>query len=85
MTNFVQEYGFSQVVDFPTRRHNTLDVFITNRPSLIHGCNPVSGISGYEAVLTESFVTITHQQPTKTKSFLWHRADMVEIINQFSK
>ena len=87
MINFVQEYGFSQVVDFPTRRHNSLDVFITNRPSLIHSCNPVAGISDHEAILTESSVTITHQQPTKRKSFLWHRADMVvikEIISQFS-
>ena len=87
MINFVQEYGFSQAVNFPTRGNNILDVFITNRPSLVHSCSPIAGISDHEAVYIESSVSITHQQCAQRKSFLWHKADMVgikEIINQFS-
>jgi len=42
--NFVQEHGFSQAIDFPTRVDNILDVFITNRPSVLHSCNPIASI-----------------------------------------
>ena len=70
--NFVQEYGFSQVIDFPTRGSNILNIFMTNRPSLLHSCNPISGISDHEAVCIESSVSITQQQYTNRKSFLWH-------------
>ena len=85
MINFVQEYGFSQAVNFPTRGNNILDIFITSRLSLVHSCSPVAGISNHEAVYIESFVSITHQQCTQQKSFLWNKADMVgikETINQ---
>ena len=36
--NFLQEYGFTQTVTFPTRGSNTLDIFATNRPSLVKSC-----------------------------------------------
>ena len=84
---FVQEYGFSQAVNFPTRGKNILDIFITNRPSLLQSCYPIAGISDHEAVYIESSVILTHQQDTQKKSLIWQRADMVaikEIINQFS-
>ena len=32
--NFLHEYGFTQTVNFPTRGNNTLDIFVTNIPSL---------------------------------------------------
>jgi len=86
--DFLHEYGFTQVINFATRANNTLDVFITNRPLLIHCCNPIAGISDYEAIYIESSVTLTHQQSnTKRKSYLWHKADISainEIITQFT-
>ena len=41
--------GLSQMVTFPTRLDNTLDVFLTNRPSLVNRCEPVPGISDHDA------------------------------------
>ena len=80
--NFVQEYGFSQAIDFPTRGSNILDVFITNRPSLLQNCTPIAGISDHEAVYIESLVSITQQQYNKRRLFLWHKADIVlTLIN----
>lgn len=84
--NFVQEYGFS--VKFLTRENSTLDVFITNRPFLIHSCEPIAGISDHEAIYVESSVTLTYQQYTQKKSFLWHKTDMIaikRIINLFNE
>ena len=51
--DFLQEYGFTQVVNFPTRANNTLDVFITNRPSLLHSCSSIAGISDHEGFRTK--------------------------------
>ncbi|KAH3795234.1 hypothetical protein DPMN_148782 [Dreissena polymorpha] len=33
--------GFEPIVTFPTRNNNTLDLFITNRPSLIEKSKPL--------------------------------------------
>jgi len=86
--DFLHEYGFTQIMNFATRANNTLDVFITNRPSLIHRCNRIAGISDHEAIYIESSVTLTHQQCiTKRKSYLWHKAvisGINEIIIQFT-
>ena len=30
--------GLQQIVNFPTRNNNTLDVVLTNRPSLVKQC-----------------------------------------------
>ena len=40
MIDCMQECGFSQAINFPTRRNNILDIFFTNRPSLIRKCQP---------------------------------------------
>ena len=36
-----QELGLAQIVDFPTIFHNILDLFLTNRPSMISNCTPL--------------------------------------------
>ena len=41
-------------MDFPTKGPNTLDIFITNRPSIIDMCIPIDGISDHGAILTNS-------------------------------
>ena len=43
--------GLSQMVMFPTRLDNTLDVFLTNRPSLVNRCELVPGISDHDAAV----------------------------------
>ena len=39
------DLGLSQIVNFSTRQESTLDVFLTNRPSLICSCIPVPGVT----------------------------------------
>ena len=43
--------GLSQMVTFLTRLDNNPDVFLTNRPSLVNSCEPVPGISDYDAAV----------------------------------
>jgi hypothetical protein len=40
----VQDNHLEQVVTFPTRHENTLDLFLTNRPSLVNICEPLPGL-----------------------------------------
>ena len=77
--NFLHEYGFTQTVNFPTRGNNTLDIFVTNRPSLISSCKPVSGISDHEAVIVISSLKTDLQLIPKRRIYNWKRADWNEI------
>ena len=81
--DFVNTFRLTQIVDFPTRLSNTLDIFLTNRPSLINYCTPIAGISDHKAVLTESNISIFVQKQLRRKIYLWNRADSSLIRNFF--
>ena len=73
--------GLDQVVDFPTRETNLLDVFLTNRPSLIQECYPLPGISDHEMVYVDSDVSARYQRPIQRKIWLWSKAD-IPVLKQ---
>ena len=50
-TEFMLNHGFTQMVQSPTRGENILDIFVTNRPSLVNHCDTITGISDHEAIL----------------------------------
>ena len=82
--DIVYDNGSEQMVKFPTRKNNTLDVFITNRPSLIQKCKPVPGVSDHDIVFVESNISATRSKPTQRKILLWKRANytgMKESVN----
>ena len=70
--------GLDQVLDFPfpTRDTNLLDVFLTNRPSLIQECYPLPGISDHEMVYVDSDVSARYRRPIQRKIWLWSKADI---------
>jgi len=78
---FIEDYGLTQMVDFPTRRQNILDIFVTNRPSLVTTCKPIPGISDHEAVLITSLLRVNIQSPVKRTVYKWNRADWDELNN----
>ena len=49
--DFLSDNALSQMVTTPTRGSNILDIFVTNRPSLVETCDTIDGISDHEAVL----------------------------------
>jgi len=66
------------MVNTPTKGPNILDVFITNRPSLVETCDTISGISDHEAVLVSSVVAnLSH--PSERIIYLWAQADFNTI------
>ena len=68
--------GLIQIVDFPTRGEKTLDLFLTNRPSLTTRCVSTPGVSDHDMVLTLSDTRARRQKPVRRKIFLWKKADM---------
>ena len=64
----------TQSVSFLTRIDNTLDVSLTNRPSLINRCEPKSGVNDHErAVFIDS--NIMPRRHVRRKIYSWNRLD----------
>ena len=53
----VQDNHLEQVVTFPTRHENTLDLFLTNRPSLVNICEPLPGLGDHEIVYIDTDIS----------------------------
>ena len=91
----IHNCDMEQIVNCPTRNHNTLDLFITNRPSLVNRCEVIPGISDHDIVYVDSNISAKRQPPIQRKIHLWKRANMdalkenarqlsVNICNQYS-
>ena len=57
----------------------TLDIFATNRPTLVNKCIPIPGISDRESIYVESCIKAKYRQPTRRKIFWWAKADFQHI------
>ena len=93
--DLAQDLGLDQMVDFPTRGGNILDVFMTNRPGLVKKCNLIPGVSDHEIVHIVSSVHPVRKKPTKHDILLWNKVDVskmtkeaqdfnTKFLNQFS-
>ena len=74
--DFILEFGFAQLVDFPTREKSILDVFLTNYSSYEYTCQPLPGISDHEIVFVKSAVDIKPNKATARKIYLWYKATL---------
>ena len=82
----VENCGLDQIVDFSTRDNNLLDIFLTNRPSLIQTCKSL-GINDHEIVYMDSDLSVKYHRPVRRKIWLWSKADVHSMkadMNAFS-
>jgi hypothetical protein len=68
-----------QVVNFPTRKNKTLDLFITIKPSLVSKYKPLPGLSDHDIVMTDNKILCTRQKPIKRTIYLWKNVDIVNM------
>ena len=63
--SLINDFSLQQMVSFPTRLNNTLDLFFTSNPSLIKSVKLVAGISDHDIVHVTSDVKprLTKQKP----------------------
>ena len=66
-----------QVVNFPTRKQNTLDLLITNRPSFISKCIPVPGFGDHDSAILSDLTC--HPQATKPIKRNIHNCNRVNL------
>ena len=76
MLELVHNCDLEQTVKSPTRESNILDLFQTNRPTLVNRCEVIPGISDHEMVYIDSNISAKRQKPIKRKITLWKRADL---------
>ena len=67
--------GLEQIVHFPTRLDNTLDLVLTNRPSLVNRCEGLPGIGDHDVVFADFNTQARRQKPVRHMIHLWKRAD----------
>ena len=83
--NLLDRSGLQQMVDFPTRFANTLDVVLTNRPSLITNCCSLPALSDHDVVFAEVNVRAIRRKPVRRKILLWNKADLDVIRDRVDK
>ena len=66
---------FTQLINFPTRESNILDVVFTNRPSFVNSCTCIPGISDHDAVRVSFHIETTQKDTIKHKKYLWNKAN----------
>ena len=79
-----QDTQMFQMVTFPTRAQNILDLYFTTHPNTVLTCEPTPGLSDHDAVLI-NFQTLLHvlkQNPQKI--YLYKKADWDKIRKKLS-
>ena len=78
------DVGIEQMVNFPTRGENILDLFLSNRPSLVNRAECLPGISDHDMVLIDSSITAKRNKPVKREIKLWKKANQDGLITALS-
>ena len=69
-----------QVVNFPRRKQDTIDFFITNRPSFINKCILVSGFGDHDsAILVDLICQLQATKLIKRKMRNWKIANLEQL------
>lgn len=69
--------NLEQIVSFPTRKDHVLDLFMTNRPSLVNRCEPLPGIVDHDIVYID--ITAKINKLTQRKINLWEKTDNTKL------
>ena len=58
LKDILHDHGLEQLVMEPTRQHNTLDLIITNTPSMVPRVEVIPGLSDHDIVFCEFHTTV---------------------------
>jgi len=83
--DIINDYSLEQLVHFPTRENNILDLVFSTQPDLISKVCVVPGISDHEAVTFSVSNSIQAPKKPKHKVFLFHKADLVALKEELLK
>ena len=76
--DIASDRGLEQMVSFPTRGDNTLDLNFTSHPSYQERCKPLSPLSAksdHDIVMFETAHQTVRARPKRRTIYLWKKAD----------
>ena len=69
-----------QLVDFPTRKQNTLELLLTNNPSFVTSIEDTTGISDHDRIVIADIICHPRRnRPIKRTIHLWNRANIPDM------
>ena len=71
--------GIQQIVNFPTRNNNTLDVVLTNHPSMAKQCVGMPRLSDHDIVFVETRSRAFRHKPARRKILIRKHANFDDI------
>ena len=85
--DITQDLGFEQMMNFPTRQENILDLVFTSHPEYKIRCMPLPPIgekSDHDIVLYDTSHQVFRARPPRRKMFLWKKANLDGIRKSIS-
>ncbi|CAC5391834.1 unnamed protein product [Mytilus coruscus] len=77
--DLLNNLGLDQLVNFPTRKDNILDIFCTNQPNLITKIKSIPGISDHNIVLVDAICKPKRATQCPHKIFVWKKVDLEKL------
>jgi len=81
----MHDCGFAQTVNFPSRNDSILDLFFTNRPTLVQEFYSAPGISDHETVMVTLEPQAFYNPIESYKIYLWNKANFSELKENMCK
>ncbi len=82
--NIIQELSLEQIVNFPTRLDNILDIILTTNSSLIDKCKPLPGFSDHNIVLVYNENPSNETKSPQRKIYMWKSAKLEDLRNNIN-
>ena len=83
--NITDEYNLKQMVTFPTRMDNTLDLFMTSDPSKIINVRPAPPISDHDVVIVDMDLCVKKKPRTQHVVYNWKKANFEDLNKNVSE
>ncbi|XP_071476520.1 uncharacterized protein [Diadema antillarum] len=77
--DMIENCNMQQMVSSPAHGDSTLDLFLTNRPTLINKCTLLPGLGDHDIVSIDSDVSAKRCKPVKKKIYLWKKANLSDM------
>nr|XP_054769536.1 uncharacterized protein LOC129277373 [Lytechinus pictus] len=80
LLDIASHHNLQQVVNFPTRQQNMLDLLFTTNPTLIDSVKPIPGISDHDSVVQIDFTgTVKHKKSKAHRVYNYKKANFDKI------
>ena len=80
--NISQQFDLTQLQREPTRESNLLDLFFTNKPTLVKNVSAIPGISDHEIVLADCNIKPTINKHAPRFIHQWRKADWEKLKSE---